>query len=518
MLYAFKSKVLVCLALFLFFTVTTPGFAAESDDDPDSNIVITYEDEEDEPEVTGEIKITYEDEDEDDSESDYTVQSAPSLSNDFTIEGLIEYESFINTDPDQQSSKAEKKGEVRGSLKLKQGNDRFHLFCRSDVYLYAPFNADENYHYSRDSKIFRNFKYASDNAEISFNELYMNFGTEKFRIRMGNQVFGWGTGDAFNPTSYFNPTDMREMFFKDDDELKQGVPAVSGMFFGNNFTLETVFVPLHVPGRIATGSDYWSLNLDNYTIPIIVNEPEKLDATPSNFSAGTRLTKTIGPGDFSLSVFHGPDKDPAYQATETLLADNNAVSVSVNPVYGKLTMVGMDCSINYDKFVFQIEAAYSPNKTGVEKQNNASVSDVQFPYTLKKTNFLSVTAGFNYFIPLDNLIEDHEGETVFIFEFFHADFLDDDVASPLLSEIALIRLQDSFFKSHLNISVTGIFDLKNNGRLIWPKIEYDFLNGFSTELAFADLKGEASSDNQTESIFYYLRKNDFITLKVRYEF
>ena len=504
--------------LMIAMIIPTSGIASETDDDADSSIVITYEDEDDEPEDTGEIKITYEDEEEEDSDTIIAIQSRPSISNDFTIEGLIEFESFINTDPDQQSSEAEKKSEVRGSLKLRQGNDRFHLFCRSDFYLYTPFNGDENYHYSRESKIFRSFKYASDNTEVTFNELYMNFGTEKFRIRMGNQIFGWGTGDAFNPTSYFNPTDMREMFFKDDDQLKQGVPAISGMFFGNNFTLETVVVPLHTPGHIATGNDYWSLNLDNYTIPLILNEPEQLEATASNVGTGARATTTIGPGDFSLSVYHGPDKDPAYQATETLLSDNNAVSVIVNPFYGKLSMVGMDCSITYDKFVFQIEAAYSPNKTGVEKQSNSSVSNVQFPYTLKKKDFLSFAAGFNYFIPLDSLLEEHEGETVLTVELFHADFPDDNISNPLLSEIALVRLQDSFFKSHLNLSVTGIFDLKNNGRLIWPKIEYDFLNGFSTELAFADIKGEASSDNQTESVFYYLRKNDFITLKVRYEF
>ncbi len=494
--------------------ISGQGIASESDNNTDENIVITYESEDDED--TDEIKIIYEDEE--DSEIDFSEKKQPSSSNDFSVEGHMEFESFINTDPDQESSEAEKKGEIRGSLKLRRGNDRFHLFCRTDFYHYAPLNGENAYHYSRESKIFRNFQYSSENTELSFNELYVNFGTEKFRVRMGNQIFGWGTGDAFNPTSYFNPTDMREMFFKDDDELKQGIPAISGMLFGNDFTLETVFVPLHTPGQIAIGSDYWSLNLDNYTIPIIINEPEELDATTSNFGTGARATTTIGPGDFSLSVYHGPDKDSAYQATETSLADNNAVSIIVNPVYGKLTMFGMDCSINYNRFVFQVEAAYSPDKTGVEKQSSDNVSNVLFPYTLRKTDFVSVTAGFNYFIPLDSILEEHEGETVLIFELFHADFLDDNIYSPIISEIALVRLQDSFFKSHLNLSVTGIFDLKNNGHLIWSKIEYDFLNGFSTELAFADLKGEADSENQTESVFYYLRKNDFITLKVRYEF
>ncbi len=434
------------------------------------------------------------------------------------IEGLIEYESFVTIEKDQTISDAEKKGELRGEITYRKGNDSLHLYSRSDMYLYVPFNGEKNYHYSRGAKLYRSFRYASQEVELSFRELYVNIGNETFRLRVGNQIYGWGTGDAFNPTSCFNPSDMRELFFKDDDELKQGVPSISGMYFGSNFTVEAVFVPVHSPGRISTETDFWSLTLDNYDIPIVLDEPTALDTTGSNFGFGTRLTTTMGSADMSVSMYHGPDKDAIYRATQTILADNSSVSVLVEPYYGIISQFGADCSFTYDTFVFQLEATYSSDKTGVKTQDNTTVSDVQFPYSLKKGDFISVSTGFNYFIPLDSLFESHEGDTVFTAEYFYANYISNDISKPFLSQIALFRLQDSYFKSHLNLSVTGILDLNNNGRLFWPKIEYDFLNGYTAELSASFINGNAGSDNETESIFYYLRENDFISLKVRYEF
>ncbi|MEZ4565798.1 MAG: DUF1302 family protein [Desulfobacterales bacterium] len=63
-----------------------------------------------------------------------------------------------------------------------------------------------------------------------FRELYYNWSREKFRVRMGNQVIAWGTADFLNSTSYFNPSDLRELLFKDEDQVALPVPAVSGLF------------------------------------------------------------------------------------------------------------------------------------------------------------------------------------------------------------------------------------------------------------------------------------------------
>lgn len=486
----------------------------------DEEIVITYEEEEDSDGDIEDISIEYESE----AESTDTIQTAApdvrtsDVDLNLSAEGFLEFESFLFTDPDLDGKDAVKKGEVRGGLELKQGTDLFHIFCRSNLYFNLPVNDTDDYQYHKESHIFRNLTISSKDTEISFNELYINFGTEQFRIRAGNQIFGWGTGDAFNPTAYFNPNDTREMLFKDDDELKQGVPSLSAMFFGNGFTLETVIMPLHVPSRIASDGDFWSLDLDNYTLPIIIEEPTPLEASPENVGYGARITTTRGPGDFSISCYHGPDKDPVYQATETILSDNSQVSVLVKPYQGMMNQIGADCSINFDRLVIQAEAAWSPDRPGIEKQNNESVSSVTFPYTIRETDFFALSTGFNYFIPLENILPGHSGETALTVEYYHADYLSNDIARPFLSDILLFRFQDGYFKNRINISFTAITDLEDTGRLYRPMVEFDFMNGLKAELAFADIDGKSDSVNLTESLFYYLRNNDFISLKVRYVF
>jgi len=152
----------------------------------------------------------------------------------WTFEGFLEMENLFNAHKDQSFDDAVIKNEIRGKFKIRYGTDNAHVFLSPDLYLSCAVfqsESDKTCAYNDDFDVARNMRISDRGYEASLNEGYVHYGNSRARVRVGNQIYGWGTADVFNPTSYFNPYDMRETFFKDDDELKLGVPSISGMAF-----------------------------------------------------------------------------------------------------------------------------------------------------------------------------------------------------------------------------------------------------------------------------------------------
>jgi len=439
----------------------------------------------------------------------------------FTCSGFIEFESFVNTGTGRSFKDSNEKNEIRNRLQLRYGTESFYLFSVSNIYLFQTYlnkSADDHYRYTSNQQVSRNMRLSSREAELSFDELYLNYGGENFRLRAGNQIYGWGTADAFNPTSYFNPSDMREILFRDDDENKAGVPSLSGMFFLGDYTLEAVFVPVHIPTIMAPEENFWALSINSFLLPIVFEEPEKLGADIDNVGYGARLSTSMGRVDMSVSGYHGPDKDPTSLPYRVIFQGITPVAVQLRPQTSIVTMFGFDLSAALGDFVVQIEAAYSPDKTGIVEQRVASLPGMTLPFETEKVRYVSYAAGFNYFIPLSRLIEGHTGDTVFTFEWFQSRYLESGVYSPSITDIVSCKLEDSYFDGRVKMTVKGIFDTQHGGKVFWPEIGYDFQNGLFIEVGYAAIWGDRGSSWESDSIFYYFRDNDLLMAKVRYEY
>ena len=436
----------------------------------------------------------------------------------FTYNGFIEFESFVNTGRTGSFRERNKKNEIRNRLQMKYGTENLFLYSVSNMYLFQTYlneRAPDHYRYAKDQQVSRNLRLSSRDAELSFDELYLNYGRGNFRLRAGNQIYGWGTADAFNPTSYFNPSDIREMLFRDDDENKVGVPSLSGMFFLGDYTLEAVFVPVHIPTIMASEGNFWELSINSFPLPIVFDEPEQLSGDIANVGYGARLSTSRGGVDMSFSAYRGPDKDQIFLPYEIVgvLPD---VAVLVKPQAAVVTMFGFDVSAALGDFVVQFEAAYSPDKAGIVERG--LIASLILPFEIDRSHFLSYAAGFNYFIPMDKLIEGHTGDAIFTFEWFKSQYLENGLYAPPITDIVSCKFQDSYSDGRVKTSVKGVFDMKHGGKILWPKIGYDFQNGFLVEAGYVLIWTDKGSTWNGASIFSYFEDNDMLTLTVRYEY
>jgi len=445
------------------------------------------------------------------------------ISPEFTYSGFIEFETFLNTGTGQSFKDKNKKNEIRNRLQMRYGTDNLYLFSVSSMYLFQTYlnnRADDHYSYSKKERVSRNLRLSSQEAELSFDELYLNYGSGNFRLRAGNQIYGWGTADAFNPTSYFNPSDMREILFRDDDENKAGVPSLSGMFFLGDYTLETVFVPVHIPPIMAPEGNFWALSTNSFLLPVVVDGPEQLGVDIDNVGYGARLSSSRGGVDMSVSGYRGPDKDQLFLPYEIVYQGTAAV-LKIRPQASIVTMFGFDISATLGGFVVQFEAAYSPDKVGIVEQKVTSLADLPvltLPFETDRAHYVSYAAGFNYFIPMDALIEGHAGDAVFTFEWFKAQYLEGGLYAPSITDIVSCKFEDSYFDGRVKTTVKGIFETKHGGKIFWPEIGYDFQNGFLVEVGYAAIWGDGGSSCESDSIFYYFRDNDLLMAKVRYRY
>lgn len=438
--------------------------------------------------------------------------------------GFVELENFIGIHKNTESDEPYKKCELRNRTQLRYGTDAAYLLATANLYAMATFLSDRlgrEYRYSEKDTVHRNLRISSKYYEASFNELYASYDTDRVRLRAGNQIYGWGTADVYNPTSYFNPFDMREYFFKDEDEQRLGLPSVSAMFFIGDFTLETVLMPVHVPMALAPSGNFWAIESKLGRQPVILEEGAALDAKPENMGAGARFAGSVMGVDVSLSAYHGPYKEPLLVPDGTRILPNKPLALAVKQQYHVLTMIGTDVSFKMDKFVLQAEAAYSPDKTGMVMQDTDDIRRIAFPFETRKSPYVSYSAGFNYFIPLGRLIEGHEGDTVFTAEWHQSLYLDRELADPLFTKIVSCRLEDSYLGGRLKVSLTAMFDTAKSGYLLWPQLTWDFQNGLSFSVTYAAIEHTGASTgriNENESAFYYLRDNDMVTWRVRYAY
>lgn len=439
----------------------------------------------------------------------------------FTYNGFIEWESIFSTDTDQDFSDANQKNELRNRLELNYGTENQYLFSVTNFYLTPTFfNNDigETYRYADETRVERNLRLSGEHYEIDFRELYLNLSSEKIRFRLGNQIYAWGTADVFNPTSYFNALDYREFIFRDDDEDKSSVPSLSAMLFMDNYTLETVFMPVHVPMLMAPSGNFWYLNIqkDLYTAEFL-----KTDGMPvemENVGAGTRLSSSYRGADFSFSAYHGPDRDAIFRPVAVSMTPNQKLSLQLDPQYFVVNMLGADFSATINDFVVQFELAYSPDKRNLVEQNMNQLQQITFPFECRKSQYFAYAVGFNYFIPLTRLIESHEGETVFTFEWYQSKFFEEDVYQAYLTDIISCKLEDTYYQGHIPVSIKALFDTRSNSSVFWPKVGYDFQNGWLIELSYAAIDGKTDNQGLLEPMFYYYRDNDILIGSVRYEY
>ena len=172
----------------------------------------------------------------------------------------------------------------------------------------------------------------SSDAIIRPNDLYAEFFSTHFDLRVGASRIVWGRLDEFQPTDVVNPIDLTRFLLEGRSEARLPVGLVRGrVFLPGSSTLEGIIVPVFRAGRFD--------QLEERTSPfnlaanvLLIRDRQEPAAAWRNVQGGARFTSTAGRVDWAVSAFRGFNSFPTYTVTIPRLVES----------FPRFTMIGGD--------------------------------------------------------------------------------------------------------------------------------------------------------------------------------
>ncbi len=198
-------------------------------------------------------------------------------------------------------------------------------------------------------------------------------------IRIGNQFIFWGTTNWINPTDNINPWDYVNISAEVEDYRVPVTAAKFDFYPSDSFTLEFVWLPVFQANKIP-------IELPDRMGPLAVNlnSPELPETKLANSQFAFRLSSSLPWFDYSLSYFHGYDKNFSLYS-ETMFGQNPQIFFT--PKYEKIDIFGADFVTTFDKFALQGEGAFF--KTTDKDGKNIFVENNHLKYVLGADYYFS---------------------------------------------------------------------------------------------------------------------------------
>lgn len=416
----------------------------------------------------------------------------------FAISGFAEFS--LDSSMNRERLADNKVYNSEGRIKLKPRYEVEAISAYADLDYYANSGSDMSVH---------------ENGSIECNELYIT-GSNLLIWKAGRQRFNWGSGDAFQPTNYMDRPDFRESFARDNDDRYTGAYALSLKYIKGDYGIELGYRPVTEKALAPTG--FYRVEQEEIKSPAGDTTPRYSEGeTLQDFkhsSGGMRAGGTSSIFDWHLLYYTGMNRDIMYAGT--IVSENGKLFLDLEPVFERVNMFGADLSFAYEKFNARLEGCYSPDMTAISKAGSV---DLQKALTLvmaggsgrvhriKHCPFASYTAGFDY-----NLWGDYG--TVYA-EWMQARYIDkDDITPLLLTDILMIRIEDSFFDQSVNIKAGAMIRTKDSdpGLAFNAELEYNFKNGCTVSLGSYYFR--ANNDEYVET----LEEKDMFYCSLKYMF
>lgn len=253
-------------------------------------------------------------------------------------------------------------GKLSFSSEVDAYSEKFSFHLDTDLVL------DGVTDYSRDnSYAFDDFK----RAYLRLKEVYVDYFSDHFSLRLGRQIVTWGAADAITITDVLCPQDMTSITSYDMTESKLGVDALKLSFNTDSTILDLYWVPLFTRTALPLEK---SNPLRSALIPVDVIQLNATDtATIQDFSSddiespelslanaeyGLRMSRYLSSADFSLYGFYGFDNTPLI--SYTLGGSAPSYTLTLDGEYHHMAMVGADTSIPIGSKTVRVEGAYFP--------------------------------------------------------------------------------------------------------------------------------------------------------------
>ena len=338
--------------------------------------------------------------------------------------------------------------------------------------------------------------------DLSLGELWIDYTSSFWGIRIGRQKAAWGKADGIDITNVLCPKDMSSLSAMTSDDSKLAIDAIRFSLSGNQFTADAYWIPFFnpaalpleegntlrkflVPSSVSFPIPAMNTSLE---LPVSINQFEKPELAIWNGEYGLKLSGYFSILDFSLYGFYGWDDLPLldYSMTygapmdPTNLASAMPNGIVVNGDYKRMTMIGTDAALPIGATVLRLEAAFFPQryfqKSAEEIIKNPSGAS-------EKHNQLSALAGIDWMPSGWTITAQYYCDYVF-------GKLDSLERTDAYIHGATLSLSKSLLNETLELSFSGLIGFNDFDSMLSPAVKYSLSDQISLGLnAFIFIPG-----------------------------
>jgi len=233
------------------------------------------------------------------------------------------------------------------------------------------------------------FRFGVTNPEynlLSLDDVYAEYASDRFEVRVGYQTHFWGAAESANIVDILNQKDFVVDFF-DPKENKLGEPAVRlRLALGDNrFDMYhfSYFTPASLPDKV-NRFNFFDGRLDFSDDPLYTHGAERLRQ-----QVALRWDRTMGSADVGLSYFNGYEKFPVINVRPGAL--------EADTLYYEMQQFSWDLQMSLGSWLVKGEALFQDTSSGGTFMASAMTSGGQVVRrNLVPKNHTAFVGGFEY--------------------------------------------------------------------------------------------------------------------------
>ena len=342
------------------------------------------------------------------------------------------------------------------------------------------------------------FQYPKGGFEFGMRELYVDFFSDKFDIRLGKQQIIWGQADGVFITDIVSPKDLTEFLLRDFNEIRMGVNAIKANYYFTDIqSLELVIIPNFQGTKLPEIGSIWR---PVKTFPAPINFDYSKSDVPLTMENSELFARyNINASWIDLQVIGGYtwDDDPSLHLSKIIDPSTMTLKeIIIQPQYHRLSLAGMSFSSDVAGFILRGEGAYYWGK-------NFQTSDPMIGDALTEKEYI------NYVVGLDKTLGDWRLSGQFIQKIIlnHNEFIEEDEQDNL----ATLLISKSMFREKVRVEWFTYFGLNQKDLFSRIRAFYYPYDAMSIEVGSNLFFGD-------KGIFGQYDNNDMLYTRIKYSF
>ena len=314
----------------------------------------------------------------------------------------------------------------------------------------------------------------------SLDELWLDYTSSFWGIRVGRQKTAWGKADGIDITNVICPSDMSSLSAMTSDDSKLAIDAIRLSLSGNQFTADAYWIPFFTPTTLpledgnplrkflVPSSVEFPIEAMNttLTLPVTFSGLEEPEKVVWNGEYGLKLSGYFSALDVSLYGFYGWDDTPFLNYEVTYEAANPPYpslpnGLTISGEYKRMTMIGVDAAIPIKEIVLRAEAAFFPQRHFQKSEGNT-----------EQHNELSGLIGLDWMPSGWTLTAQ-----------YYCDYLFGDIENlereDAYAHGATLSVSKTLLNETLKLSLSGLLGLNDFDSLISPSVSYSLSDQIS---------------------------------------